>query len=142
MPLLTISDERLGREKTPALTLDCLTESLSVRELIRQRIYQEVQDYNQKIEEKSSRPLPRLLVEPTEQEAQLNAKPSKIGPAKQRRRQKVDWEKQFELACKAFNSNGFFVLIGDRQADELDEVFPVKVDTEITFVKLVSLVGG
>jgi hypothetical protein len=38
--------------------------------------------------------------------------------------------------------NGFFVLVGDRQAESLDEPFEVKADTEVSFVKLMPLVGG
>jgi hypothetical protein len=33
-------------------------------------------------------------------------------------------------------------LVGHRQAERLDEEFEVKVDTEVSFVKLVPLVGG
>ena len=45
-------------------------------------------------------------------------------------------------ALEAFGRNGFFVLVGDKQAVSLDEEFEVKVDTEVSFVKLVPLVGG
>jgi hypothetical protein len=41
-----------------------------------------------------------------------------------------------------FEKNGFFVLVGDKQAESLDQEFDVKVDTEVSFVKLVPLVGG
>lgn len=140
MATLIISDERPGKDKVKALTLDCLTETMTVRELIRARVYQEVQDYNQAVETESSNPLPRLLVTPSETEARLNANQSNI--ARKKKKRCVDWESQFELACRAFQSNGFFVLIDDRQAEGLDEQFAVKVDTEITFVKLVPLVGG
>ena len=142
MPLIYISDERLGRDKTPALTLECLTETMTVRELIRARIYQEVQDYNLQLEKLNPKNPPKLLVTPTDEEKLLNSKPSKIGPFKRSKKKKVNWEKQFELACEGFQKNGFFVLIGDRQAETLDESFEVKVDTEISFVKLVPLVGG
>jgi len=59
-----------------------------------------------------------------------------------RQRRKIDWQEQHKRALEAFGRNGFFVLIGDRQADKLDEEFEVKVDTEVSFVKLVPLVGG
>ncbi|MCB1131776.1 MAG: hypothetical protein KDN05_11640 [Verrucomicrobiae bacterium] len=139
MPRLIIHDERLGRSKEQVLTLDCLSEYLTVRELIRQRVYQEVGDYNQTRFGTAEKPVPNLLVTPTEMEARLNAKPSKIGP---NREKAIDWEDQYELACRGFESNAFFVLIGDQQAESLEERFHVAVDTEITFVKLVPLVGG
>ena len=36
----------------------------------------------------------------------------------------------------------FFLLIADRQAESLDEVFEIDLDCEVSFVKLVPLVGG
>ncbi len=45
-------------------------------------------------------------------------------------------------ALEAFDRNGFFVLVGDKQAGSLDQEFEVKVATEVSFVKLVPLVGG
>src|ERR1051325_2317179 len=127
---LTIHDETTSGQKTNTFTLDCLTERMTVRELIRARIYQEVQDYNQKEPEYF-----RGLVEPTQAERTLNG-------FKLQAKRKIDWQEQFKRACKAFERNGFFVLVGDRQAATLDEEFEVKVDTEVSFIKLVPLVGG
>lgn len=127
---LTIHDETASGQKTNTLTLDCLTEHLTVRELIRARIYQEVQDYNLKEPEYF-----RGLVEPTNAEKALNG-------YKLKARRKIDWQEQYQKALEAFERNGFFVLVGDRQADSLDQQFEVKVDTDVSFVKLVPLVGG
>src|SRR6266550_9200894 len=127
---LTIHDETTSGQKTNTFTLDCLTERMSVRELIRARIYQEVQDYNQREPEYF-----RGLVEPTAAERVLNG-------YKLKARRKIDWQEQFKRALEAFDRNGFFVLVGDRQAESLDEQFEVQVDTEVSFVKLVPLVGG
>lgn len=127
---LTIHDETASGQKTNTLTLDCLTEHLTVRELIRARIYQEVQDYNLKEPEYF-----RGLVEPTNAEKVLNG-------YKLKARRKIDWQEQYQKALEAFERNGFFVLVGDRQADSLDQQFEVKVDTDVSFVKLVPLVGG
>lgn len=103
---------------------------MTVRELIRARIYQEVQDYNQREPEHFCG-----LVEPTAAERVLNG--YKLKP-----KRKIDWQEQFQGALDAFSRNGFFVLVGNRQADSLDEHFEVKADTEVSFVKLVPLVGG
>jgi hypothetical protein len=127
---VTIHDETSSGQKTHTFTLDCLTERMTVRDLIRARIYQEVHDYNSRQPEYF-----RGLVEPTEAELTLNG-------YKLRTRKKIDWEKQFEGALQAFERNGFFVLVGDKQAAKLDEEFAVKTDTEVSFVKLVPLVGG
>lgn len=45
---LTIHDEASSGQKGNAFTLVYLTERMTVREVIRARIHQEVQDYNQK----------------------------------------------------------------------------------------------
>ena len=127
---LTIHDETTSGQKTNALTLDCLAERMTIRELIRARIYQEVQDYNLKQPEYF-----RGLVEPTEAERTLNG-------YKLRKRRQIDWQEQYNHALEAFSRNGFFVLVGDKQADRLDDEFEVKAETEISFVKLVPLVGG
>jgi hypothetical protein len=127
---LTIHDETTSGQKTHSLSLDCLTERMTVRELIRARIYQEVQDYNQREPEYF-----RGLVEPTNAERFLNGYKLKAN-------RKIDWNEQFERALDAFGRNGFFILVGDKQAEDLDQEFEVKVDTEVSFVKLVPLVGG
>jgi hypothetical protein len=127
---ITIHDETASGQKTNTLTLDCLTEHLTVRELIRARIYQEVQDYNLKEPEYF-----RGLVEPTNAEKVLNG-------YKLKAKRKIDWQEQYQKALEAFERNGFFVLVGNRQAESLDQQFEVKVDTEVSFVKLMPLVGG
>src|ERR1700682_2168686 len=127
---LTVHDETTSGTKTNTFTVDCLTERMTVREVIRARIYQEVQDYNQKTPEYF-----RGLVEPTLAEKTLNG-------YKLRERRKIDWKEQYEKALEGFGRNGFFVLVGDRQAESLDEDFEVKAETEVSFVKLVPLVGG
>src|SRR5258706_10173163 len=127
---LTIHDETASGQKTNTFTLDCLTERMTVRELIRARIYQEAQDYNQKEPEYF-----RGLVEPTNAERVLNG-------FKLKTKCKIDWQEQYNRALGAFERNGFFVLVGDKQAESLDQDFEVKVETEVSFVKLVPLVGG
>lgn len=128
--VLTIHDDTTSGQKTNTFTLECLNERLTVRELIRARIYQEVQDYNLKQPEYF-----RGLVQPTEAEGVLNGYKMRVG-------KKIEWEEQYQQALEAFSRNGFFVLVGEKQAESLDQEFEVKVDTEVSFVKLVPLVGG
>ena len=127
---LTIHDATTAGEKTHTFTIDCLTEQLTVRDLIKARIYQEVQDFNLKEPEYF-----RGLVAPAEAEQVLNG-------YRLKKKRKISWEEQYERALAAFDRNGFFVLVGDRQAESLDQSFEVKLLTEVSFVKLVPLVGG
>ncbi len=130
MATLQICDATPSGTKVATFTLRELDERLTVRELIRARIYQEVQDYNL-----SGGTHFRGLVQPTGSEA---------SPAGFRfgRRRPLDWEEQYRRALEAFERNGFFVLVGDRQAESLDDGFEVTAETEVSFVKLVPLVGG
>ena len=73
---------------------------------------------------------------PTSTERALNG-----DPAEQPRR-RVNPERQVALAEQAFTRNGFVVLVGDRQVEELDDEVDLSRDTEVTFLKLVPLVGG
>src|SRR5512141_1832123 len=99
---LTIHDETASGQKTHTFTLDCLTERMTVRELIRAPIYQETQDYNQKQPEYF-----RGLVEPTGAERTLKG-------SRLKQRRVIDWEQQYQRALDSFQRNGFFVLVGDK----------------------------
>ena len=131
MPVsLTIHDETIFGAKENPLTLDFLTETITARELIRERIYEEVRQYNA-----TSPEYFRGLVQPTDAEATLNG-------IRLRERRRVNWEEQFRLALEAFARNGFFILVDDRQIESLDETVAIDPATQISFVKLVPLVGG
>jgi hypothetical protein len=130
MPTITIRDETLTGQSIAEYPLDLLTERVTVRELIRSRVYQEVQDYNRRQPETF-----RGLVQPTDAEQTLNG-------FRVRDHREIDWKQQFERACDAFERNGFFVLVDDRQPESLDEEITVGPDTRVSFVKLVPLVGG
>lgn len=128
---LTIRDETAsGKSVGDETVLEFLTERITVRELIRSRVYQEVQDYNLKRPE-----IFRGLVQPTDTEQALNG-------FRLRKAREIDWKKQFEKACDAFERNGFFVLIDDKQAESLDQEIIIGPPQTVTFVKLVPLVGG
>lgn len=45
-------------------------------------------------------------------------------------------------ATEAFKNNRLIVIVGDRQIADLDEPVTLAPETEITFLKLVPLVGG
>jgi hypothetical protein len=130
MPIVTIRDEVLGRGAVQEFDLEVLTEHVTVRELIRSRVYEEVQDHN--VAQVGGR---RLLIEPQEAERVRRA------PAVARRRP-VDWRVQFDLAIEAFGRGQILVLVGDRQCTQLDEEVQVGTATKVTFVRLVPLVGG
>src|SRR5262245_60325487 len=107
--LMTIRDETAAGRAVGSMVLDA-PGTVTVRDLIRLRVREEVARYN-------AQPSDRFygLVRPTEAEEGLNG-------YRMRGRTRIDWEKQADAAVTAFTRNGFFVLIGDRQVEDLDEV--------------------
>lgn len=130
MPTITVRDETLTGQSIAEHPLDLLTERVTVRELIRSRVYQEVQDYNRRQPETF-----RGLVQPSDAEQTLNG-------YRVKKRREIDWKDQFEKACEAFERNGFFILVNSRQPDSLDEELVIDQTSTVSFVKLVPLVGG
>lgn len=127
---LTIADATApGRETARRLLAD-VPSPITLRDLIRFRVREEVARYN-------ADPGPRFngLVQPSDAEATLNG----YAIARPRR---LDWEKQAETALGAFARNGFFVFVGDRQVEDLDGELSLADTDVVSFVRLVPLVGG
>lgn len=132
---LTIRDETASGQVLNELPLEFPSENVTVRELIRERVYQEVQDFNNK----QSEQVFRGLVQPTDTERILNGPRTEFRMKKHRA---IDWKPQFEQAVQAFDKNGFLILIDDEQAESLDQTFVIRSQTQVSFVKLTLLVGG
>ena len=127
--LLTVRDETAAGRAVGSMVLDA-PGTVTLRELIRLRVREEVARYN-------AQPTDRFhgLVRPTDADEDLNG-------YRMRNRTRIDWEKQADAAVKAFTRNGFFVLVADRQAEDLDEVLTLDEASDVAFVRLVPLVGG
>src|SRR5689334_5529728 len=93
MTTITVRDECFPGRQAAELTLEFLTERVTVRELIRARVYQEVTEHN--AARALAPPRHRPLVEPTPDERVLNGQ-VKAPP------RRLDWEPQFERALGAF----------------------------------------
>lgn len=127
--MITILDESMAGEKR-AWNLELLEETLSLRELIQRRIYQEVTEYNAQ-----QSGLFRGLVQPTDTERTLNGYRLKSP-------HRLDWQAQYEKAVESFGRRGYIVLVNDKQVTELDAPIALNATTQVTFLKLVPLVGG
>lgn len=129
---LLIRDETtasLGKTEH-TFTVHVSGEKISVRELIRQRVTQEVQEFN------TSQPAVfRMLVQPSHAERTLNG-------FKFQKPRFVDPVEQYEKAIEAFEGNGFIVLVDDYQVQNLEDEIALHPETSVTFLKLVPLVGG
>ncbi|MPQ96861.1 hypothetical protein GB931_02775 [Modestobacter sp. I12A-02628] len=130
MATVTFRDETATGRSLRSFDLPDVPDDITVRELIRLRVRDEVARHN-------AAPAERFagLVQPQGAEVELNG----YRLAQPRR---LDWERQADIACAAFLRNGFFVLVGDRQVEDLDEVVDLTTASDVAFVKLVPLVGG
>ena len=132
LPELLIRDETttsLGKAEH-TFTVHVSGEKISIRELIRQRVFQEVQEFNNR-----QPAVFRMLIQPNETERTLNG-------FKFHKPRFVDPNTQYEKAIEAFEGNGFIVLVDDYQVQELDDEISLRPETSVTFLKLVPLVGG
>jgi hypothetical protein len=127
---VVVTDAGTTGGETARLLLRGVPALLTLRELIRFRVREEVARYN-------ANPAPRFsgLVRPSDAEADLN------GYMRPRSR-RLDWEAQAETAIQTFERNGFFVFVGDRQVDALDAELALADHDVVSFVRLVPLAGG
>ncbi|MFG1669729.1 hypothetical protein [Streptomyces sp. Y7] len=130
MGIVTFVDETTSGSRGDGWGLEIAEERLTVRELIRRRVFQEVAEYNARTPE-----VFQGLVQPRDAERVLNGYAMRTA-------RRIDPEAQTELALKGFAGNGFLVLVGGRQITDPDEEIELPLGTEITFLKLVALVGG
>lgn len=130
MTAVTFRDETATGTPVAAFEVGGLPARMTVRELIRLRVREEVARFN-------ARPSARFngLVRPDDAETELNG-------YRMRDRRRIDWERQAEIAERAFLDNGFFMLAGDRQVEDLDEEIDLTGDPDLVFIKLVPLAGG
>ena len=129
--ILTIRDTTFSGEIINEVDLKFKTEIVTVRQIITERVTQEVDAYN----ESQSQLEFAGLVKPTRIENLLN-KP------KTNRKRLVDAEQQVYVALDAFQKNSYFVLIDNQQAESLEETVTLRPDTEVSFIKLTPLIGG
>jgi hypothetical protein len=130
MATVTFRDETAAGTPADEWEVAGLPERMTVRELIRLRVREEVARHN-------ACPSDRFngLVRPDDAEAEPNG-------YRFREPRRIDWERQAEIAERAFLTNGFFVLAGERQVEGLDEVVDLTAGPDLVFIKLVALVGG
>ncbi len=127
---LEIHDETSTGQRMATTTLTLATDRTTAREVLLRRIQQEVEAFNRAKPEYF-----QGLVQPTDAERALNG-------YRLRTPRLLDWREQLEAAEAAFARNGFLMLVGDRQVEDLDEEIIVTPGLSVSFVRLVPLVGG
>lgn len=113
---LTIKDETFTGDIIREIDLIFKSENITVKELITERVLQEVENYNSKPEYYNG------LLEPTDAERTLYG-------YKVHTNRTIDGEKQVYTALDAFMKNGYYVLIDNLQAESLEQKVKVSQDT-------------
>ncbi len=130
MPQVHVLDETLSGAQSDGFDLEFLTSRVSARELIARRVEEEVRHFNLQSSE-----IFHGLVQPEDTQRLLDGYKLKI-------LRRIDAAVQVERAYQAFERNGFFLLVDDRQIENLDDEIELGIKTSVSFVKLVPLVGG
>lgn len=101
-------------------------ERLTVAELIKGRVSQEVEAFNQLKPNHFNG-----LVQPflSKRNRNTNTLPNRL-----------DFERQYTIALQAFQNNGLAILVNEEPITKLDEEIHLNYDTEISFMKYVQLV--
>jgi len=127
---ILISDELLNGTITNQFEIELSENEITAQELIELRVHNEVDSYNKK-----QTMYYKGLVDPSDAEKTLNG-------FKMKNQQNIDAEKQVYIALNAFQKNGFFILVDDKQIEELEQRIALHETSKVSFVKLTPLVGG
>ena len=123
-------DETTGGGRTGQRGMEVAEDRVTLRELIRRRIHQEVEEFNA-----AGTAMFRGLVQPSPAERTPDG--YRLRPGR-----RIDPDEQFARAVEAFGRNGFVVLARDHQVLSLDEEIDLARTAELTFLELVPLIGG
>lgn len=135
----------LGRavELEPVL-LELLEEQISVRELVRRTVEEQVRDLigRRALDNKSARQtLERQYL--TDEEIAAAAAQGRVSlPKLSSSGTNLNAEREVERALKAFESRKFQIFIEGRQIESLDEQLSFREQTRVTFLRLMPLAGG
>jgi hypothetical protein len=143
--LLRIRDEFFGKpaaDDPPPTELRLVSERVSPREIIRQRVFAEVAEANERRinHSRNNQRTRSLLIDLDDASAEALLNPA----VKSRRRPSalLDAEAELAKALTAFAKNRFIMLFDECQVDGLEDDLTVMPGSEVTFVHLVPLKGG
>ncbi|MFM9908827.1 MAG: hypothetical protein ACKVOW_05745 [Chitinophagaceae bacterium] len=127
---IIIKDETFAGKILQEISLEFKTDTVSVKDIIIERVTSEVNNYNTKLPQYFNG-----LIEPTDAEKTLNG-------YKLKEKKIIDVEKQIYTALDAFQKNAFFILIDTIQSESLEQMVTLNKNTIVSFIKLTPLIGG
>lgn len=139
---IAIHDEVPGAARAAVLHLHVQAPTITVAALIRARVELEVERLLDGQALTSPAQLSRCLVLPDQADQLLNGPRGSYKPGARPRRDGMDVERMVAVALDAFQRRGFFLLVGDRQMEALEEELHLRATTDVVFLRLVPLQGG
>lgn len=119
-----------SRQATFAMSFELPTLT-TAKDILKERIKQE---HDNKVGT-----VPVQHVTPNDDEKQLNGEKQ----YQQTTIRQTTWQTAFDNAIKAFDENGFVLIIDDEQVLDLDKPLAVKTEAaKVVFLKLIPLQGG
>ncbi len=128
---LHIKDQNFAGKILDEILIQIEQEKITVAELIRLRVEQEVAKYNTCVEKESQG---FENAKENALNAQTNARPLN--------RKLVDPEQEVYRTLEAFQQNQLFIMVDDRQIENLEDEIMLNQHTDVSFVQLTPLVGG
>lgn len=135
---LDVNDEFLGGAM-PVGRMDFTRPTITVRELIHERVRLELE---REAERRRSAGNAAIPITPEEARLNLALRPSPLAAAMFDDPDAPGAQAKVRLAERAFAEGRYFVLLDDRQADDLDEVIDLAATSQATFLMLTPLKGG
>ncbi len=151
MPGVTVEVESRivgARRDAPALDtvlLDLLDERITVAELIRRTVEEQVHDLliKRKMDAEEARgALDRQYMTPQEVLEQAQKGAVRFPSKRVKQVPQIDAQAEVKKALGAFKAGAYFVMIDGRQVERLDEEITFAPGTKVTFLRLTPLVGG
>ncbi len=130
MTTVTVRDETVAGGVFNEWALHFSDARVTVFDILRSRVYVEVEDFN-----KATDVTFRGLVQPLDTEVT----PSGF---RMKKRRPLDPAAQLEKAVEAFDLGRVLILVGDHQVSRLDEAVDLFPSATVSFVRLLPLVGG
>ena len=127
------------------VSLRLLDERLSVAELIRRTVEEQVRELTVRRRldgEQARRALDRHYLSAEEVAAQAHRGAVRFPSGRPATAAPLDPEAEVGKALRAFEAGAYVVLVDGRRVEGPDEVVPFAPGTKVTFLRLMPLVGG
>lgn len=128
---LIIHDETVTGSILNQIKINLSETCLSARDLIRERVFQEVKAFNSR----RSDYFHGLLIQPEKAERVFDG--YRVCPTC-----KLDPEKQFYLAMNAFKKQDFFLMINEDTIADPEQAITLSDCTKVSFLKVRPVIGG